>query len=106
MKVELKIEGPGIQVYCYELNAERKKEFQENFDKMVILPEAWKMDNPGKEWIPPRYPMDMVEEEVEENCDLYKVKGGEYKDWYVLMCYDDGDSLCDIEVDKNRDNLV
>ena len=50
--------------------------------------------------------MDMVEEEVEENCDLYKVKGGEYKDWYVLMCYDDGDSLCDIEVDKNRDNLV
>ena len=47
-----------------------------------------------------------LKSEVEENCDLYKVKGGEYKDWYVLMCYDDGDSLCDIEVDKNRDNLV
>ena len=51
--------------------------------------------------------MDLVESEVEENCDLYVVKEeGEYKDWYVLMCYDDGDSLCDIEVDKNRDNLV
>ena len=34
MKVELKIEGPGIQVYCYELNAERKKELEENFNKM------------------------------------------------------------------------
>ena len=50
--------------------------------------------------------MDIVEEEVEENCDLYKVKNGEYKDWYVLMCYDYGDSLCDIEVDKNKNNLV
>ena len=50
--------------------------------------------------------MDIVEEEVEENCDLYKVKSGEYKDWYVLMCYDYGDSLCDIEVDKNKNNLV
>ena len=50
--------------------------------------------------------MDIVEEEVEENCDLYKVKGGEYKDWYVLMCYDYGDSLCEIEVSKNRDDLV
>ena len=50
--------------------------------------------------------MDLVEEEVEENCDLYKVKGGEYKDWYVLMCYDYGDSLCEIEVSKNRDDLV
>ena len=50
--------------------------------------------------------MDIVEEEVEENCDLYKVKSGEYKDWYVLMCYDYGDSLCEIEVSKNRDDLV
>ena len=50
--------------------------------------------------------MDIVEEEVEENCDLYKVKAGEYKDWYVLMCYDYGYSLCEIEVSKNRDDLV
>ena len=50
--------------------------------------------------------MDMVEEEVEENCDLYKVKGGEYKDWYVLMCYDYGDSLCEIEVSEKREDLV
>ena len=50
--------------------------------------------------------MCIVEEEVEENCDLYKVKSGEYKDWYVLMSYDYGDSLCDIEVDKNKNNLV
>ena len=75
MKVELKIEGPGIQVYCYELNAERKKEFQENFDKMVILPEAWKMDNPGKEWIPPRYPMDMVEEYCENGVPILITHG-------------------------------
>ena len=45
--------------------------------------------------------------EVEENCDLYVVKEeGEYKDWYVLMCYDYGDSSCEIEVSKNRDDLV
>ena len=50
--------------------------------------------------------MDLVEEEVEENCDLYKVKGGEYKDWYVLMCYDYGDSLCEIEVSEKREDLV
>ena len=75
MKVELKIEGPGIQVYCYELNAERKKEFQENFDKMVILPEAWKMDNPGKEWIPPRNPMDMVEEYCENGVPILITHG-------------------------------
>ena len=51
--------------------------------------------------------MDLVESEVEENCDLYVVKEeGEYKDWYVLMCYDYGDSLCEIEVSKNRDDLV
>lgn len=51
--------------------------------------------------------MDIVEEEVEENCDLYIVREeGEYKDWYVLMCYDYGDSLCEIEVSKNRDDLV
>ena len=50
--------------------------------------------------------MDIVEEEVEENCDLYKVKGGEYKDWYVLMCYDYGDSLCEIEVSEKREDLV
>ncbi len=50
--------------------------------------------------------MCIVEEEVEENCDLYKVKSGEYKDWYVLMSYDYGDSLCDIEVNKNKNNLV
>ena len=51
--------------------------------------------------------MDLVESEVEENCDLYIVKEeGEYKDWYVLMCYDYGDSLCEIEVSKNRGDLV
>ena len=50
--------------------------------------------------------MDLVEEEVEENCDLYKVKGGEYKDWYVLMSYDYGDSLCEIEVSEKREDLV
>jgi hypothetical protein len=51
--------------------------------------------------------MDLVESEVEENCDLYKVKEmGEYKDWYVLMCYDYGDSLCEIEVSENREDLV
>ena len=50
--------------------------------------------------------MDIVEEEVEENCDLYKVKSGEYKDWYVLMCYDYGDSLCEIEVSEKREDLV
>jgi len=65
MKVELKIEGPGIQVYCYELNAERKKELEENFNKMVMIPEVWKMDNPGKEWTPPIYPMDMIAEYCE-----------------------------------------
>ena len=51
--------------------------------------------------------MDLVESEVEENCDLYIVKEeGEYKDYYVLMCYDYGDSLCEIEVSKNRGDLV
>ena len=65
MKVELKIEGPGIQVYCYELNAERKKELEENFNKMVMIPEVWKMDNPGREWTPPIYPMDMIAEYCE-----------------------------------------
>ena len=51
--------------------------------------------------------MDLVKSEVEENCDLYKVKEmGEYKDWYVLMCYDYGDSLCEIEVSENIEDLV
>ena len=51
--------------------------------------------------------MDLVEEEVEENCDLYIVREeGEYKDWYVLMCYDYGDSLCVIEVSEKREDLV
>ena len=50
--------------------------------------------------------MDLVESEVEENCDLYKVNDGEYKDWYVLMCYDYGDSLCEIEVSEKREDLV
>ena len=51
--------------------------------------------------------MDLVEEEVEENCDLYIVREeGEYKDWYVLMCYDYGDSLCEIEVSEKREDLV
>ena len=51
--------------------------------------------------------MDIVEEEVEENCDLYIVREeGEYKDWYVLMCYDYGDSLCEIEVSEKREDLV
>ena len=31
---------------------------------------------------------------------------GEYKDWYVLMCYDYGDSLCEIEVSEKREDLV
>ena len=50
--------------------------------------------------------IDIVEEEVEENCDLYKVKSGEYKDWYVLMSYDYGDSLCDIEVSRKKSELI
>jgi len=75
MKVELKIEGPGIQVYCYELNAERKKELEENFNKMVMIPEVWKMDNPGKEWTPPIYPMDMVEEYCENGVPILITHG-------------------------------
>ena len=65
MKVELNIEGPGVQVYCYELDSKRKKELEENFVSMYVLPELWKMENPGKEWMPPLQPMHMVEEYCE-----------------------------------------
>ena len=114
MKVELKIEGPGIQVYCYELNAERKKEFQENFDKMVILPEAWKMDNPGKEWIPPRYPMDMVEEYCENGVPIlitHGMMGPRYGvDINVSLSVDGKDKefagVCAVEWDVFEDDFI
>ena len=49
--------------------------------------------------------MDIVERFDSE--ELYKVSNGEYKDWYVMMYYNTiDDSLEEIEVDKNKNNLV
>ena len=114
MKVELKIEGPGIQVYCYELNAERKKELEENFNKMVMIPEVWKMDNPGKEWTPPIYPMDMVEEYCENGVPIlitHGMMGPRYGvDINVSLSVDGKDKefagVCAVDYDVREDDFI
>ena len=42
-----------------------------------------------------------------ENEDLYKVKDGEFKDWYVMMYYNlIDDSLEEIEVSRKKSELI
>ena len=49
--------------------------------------------------------MDIVERF--ENEDLYKVKDGEFKDWYVMMYYNlIDDSLEEIEVSRKKSELI
>ncbi len=81
-------------------------EYGYDFYRVEVLSKEERLDEMVSSCEEDLVEMDIVEEEVEENCDLYKVKSGEYKDWYILMCYDYGDSLCEIEVSKNRDDLV
>ena len=66
MKVDLKIEAPGVQVYCYALNVEGKAVLQDNFNKMYMPEDAWKMENPGRDYIHPKPAMQIVEEYCEE----------------------------------------
>jgi len=53
MKVDLKIEAPDVQVYCYALNAKGKAALQDNFNKMYMPEDAWKMENPGRDYTHP-----------------------------------------------------
>ena len=49
--------------------------------------------------------MDLIE--AFENEDLYKVKDGEFKDWYVMMYYNTiDDSLEEIEVSRKKSELI
>ena len=49
--------------------------------------------------------MDLIE--AFENEDLYKVKDGEFKDWYVMMYYNlIDDSLEEIEVSRKKSELI
>ena len=49
--------------------------------------------------------MDIVERF--ENEDLYKVKDGEFKDWFVMMYYNTiDDSLEEIEVSRKKSELI
>ena len=49
--------------------------------------------------------MDIVERFDSE--ELYKVKDGEYKDWYVMMYYNTiDDSLEEIEVSRKKSELI
>ena len=49
--------------------------------------------------------MDLIE--TFENEDLYKVKDGEFKDWYVMMYYNTiDDSLEEIEVSRKKSELI
>ena len=49
--------------------------------------------------------MDLIEEF--ENEDLYKVKDGEFKDWFVMMYYNTiDDSIEEIEVSRKKSELI
>ena len=49
--------------------------------------------------------MDLIE--AFENEDLYKVKDGEFKDWFVMMYYNTiDDSIEEIEVSRKKSELI